>query len=154
MQRGIVGNDTRRRLDADEFRGFAISDKFAPLVFVNARDAKAAKNFTIVHELCHLWVGESGISNPNLRQRSADEANAIERFCNRVAADVLTPRAVLVYRWRAGAGVDDNIANLARHFRVSRYVVARQASEADRNTAFAFHTAQFSPNASLAARLQ
>ena len=134
MQRGIVGNNTRRRLDVDEFRGFAISDSFAPLVFINARDAKAAKNFTIVHELCHLWVGESGISNPNLRKRSADEANAIERFCNRVAADVLAPRAALLQRWRSGAGVDDNIANLARYFRVSRYVVARQASESNRIT--------------------
>ena len=134
MQRGIVGNNTRRRLDVDEFRGFAISDKFSPLVFINARDAKAAKNFTVVHELCHLWVGESGISNPNLRKRSADEANDIERFCNRVTADVLAPRTALLQRWRAGAGVDENIANLARYFRVSRYVVARQASEADRIT--------------------
>jgi transcriptional regulator with XRE-family HTH domain len=49
MQRGIVGNNTKRRLDVKEFRGFVIADKFAPLVFINARDAKAAKNFTIVH---------------------------------------------------------------------------------------------------------
>jgi Zn-dependent peptidase ImmA (M78 family)/DNA-binding XRE family transcriptional regulator len=134
MQRGIVGNNTKRRLDVDEFRGFVIADRFAPLVFINARDAKAAKNFTIVHELCHLWIGESGISNPNLRRRSADEANAIERFCNKVAADVLAPEAELLQRWKAGIRIDDNIAALARYFRVSRYVVARQASEADRIT--------------------
>lgn len=134
MQRGIVGNYTKRRLDVDEFRGFAIADKFAPLVFINARDAKAAKNFTVVHELCHLWVGESGISNPNLRNRSADETNAVERFCNKVAAEVLAPRTELLRRWRMGVGTDENIANLARYFRVSRYVVARQASEANRIT--------------------
>jgi Zn-dependent peptidase ImmA (M78 family)/transcriptional regulator with XRE-family HTH domain len=134
MQRGIVGNNTKRRLDVDEFRGFVISDKFAPLVFINARDAKAAKNFTIVHELCHLWIGESGISNPNLRHRSADETNAVERFCNRVAADVLAPQAELLRRWRSGVDNDENIAALARYFRVSRYVVARQANEAKRIT--------------------
>jgi len=134
MQRGIVGNNTKRRLDVDEFRGFVIADKFAPLVFINARDAKAAKNFTIVHELCHLWIGESGISNPNLRRRSAEEANSIERFCNKVAADVLAPEAELSRRWKAGIKIDENIAALARYFRVSRYVVARQASEADRIT--------------------
>jgi Zn-dependent peptidase ImmA (M78 family)/transcriptional regulator with XRE-family HTH domain len=134
MQRGIVGNNTKRRLDVNEFRGFAIADKFAPLVFINARDAKAAKNFTIIHELCHLWIGESGISNPNLRSRSADEANSIERFCNQVAADVLAPRAELLRRWRSGTGIDDNIADLARYFRVSRYVVARQANESNRIT--------------------
>lgn len=134
MQRGIVGNNTKRCLDVEEFRGFVIADKFAPLVFINARDAKAAKNFTIVHELCHLWIGESGISNPNLRRRSADETNAIERFCNKVAADVLAPETELLRRWKAGSGIDENVATLARYFRVSRYVVARQASEANRIT--------------------
>jgi Zn-dependent peptidase ImmA (M78 family)/transcriptional regulator with XRE-family HTH domain len=134
MQRGVVGNNTKRRLDVDEFRGFAIADKFAPLVFINARDAKAAKNFTVVHELCHLWVGESGISNPNLRNRSADETNAVEKFCNKVAAEVLAPRTELLRHWRVEVGNDQNIANLARHFRVSRYVVALQASEANRIT--------------------
>jgi Zn-dependent peptidase ImmA (M78 family)/DNA-binding XRE family transcriptional regulator len=134
MQRGIVGNNTKRRLDVDEFRGFVIADKFAPLVFINARDAKAAKNFTLVHELCHLWIGESGISNPNLRHRSTDETNAVERFCNKVAADVLAPQAELLRRWKLGDGNDENIAALARYFRVSRYVVARQASEVNRIT--------------------
>jgi Zn-dependent peptidase ImmA (M78 family)/transcriptional regulator with XRE-family HTH domain len=134
MQRGIVGNNTKRRLDVNEFRGFVIADKFAPLVFINARDAKAAKNFTIIHELCHLWIGASGISNPNLRGRSDDEANAAERFCNQVAAEALAPRAELLSRWQSRSGIDDNIANLARYFRVSRYVVARQASEANRIT--------------------
>ena len=134
MQRGIVGNNTKRALDVDEFRGFVIADKFAPLVFINARDAKAAKNFTIVHELCHLWIGESGISNPNLRRRSTDETNAVERFCNKVAADVLAPQAELLRRWKLRVGIDENIASLARYFRVSRYVVARQASEANQIT--------------------
>jgi Zn-dependent peptidase ImmA (M78 family)/DNA-binding XRE family transcriptional regulator len=134
MQRGIVGNNTKRRLDVDEFRGFVIADKFAPFVFINARDAKAAKTFTIIHELCHLWIGESGISNPNLRRRSTDETNAVERFCNKVAADVLAPQAELVRQWKLGVGNDENIAALARYFRVSRYVVARQASEANQIT--------------------
>ena len=134
MQRGIVGNNTKRPLDVAEFRGFVIADKLAPLVFINARDAKAAKNFTIVHELCHLWIGESGISNPNLRRRSTDETNAIEKFCNKVAADVLAPQAELVRRWSLRVGNDQNIAALARYFRVSRYVVARQASEANQIT--------------------
>jgi Zn-dependent peptidase ImmA (M78 family)/transcriptional regulator with XRE-family HTH domain len=134
MQRGIVGNNTKRRLDVNEFRGFVIADKFAPLVFINARDAKAAKNFTIIHELCHLWIGASGISNPNLRGRSNDEVNAVERFCNQVAAEALAPRAELLSRWQSRSGIDDNIAHLARYFRVSRYVVARQASEANRIT--------------------
>jgi Zn-dependent peptidase ImmA (M78 family)/transcriptional regulator with XRE-family HTH domain len=132
MQRGIVGSNTRRRLDVNEFRGFAIADKYAPLIFINARDAKAAKNFTVIHELCHLWVGQSGISNPLLRKRSTDETHAVERFCNMVAAEVLAPRRELVHLWTSGRTIDDNVAELARYFRVSRYVVVRQASEANR----------------------
>jgi Zn-dependent peptidase ImmA (M78 family)/transcriptional regulator with XRE-family HTH domain len=132
MQRGIVGNNTKRTLNVEEFRGFAIADKYAPLVFINARDAKAAKNFTLVHELCHLWVGQSGISNPQLKKRIADETNAVEKFCNKVAAEVLAPREELIRLWAMARGTDENIAELARYFRVSRYVVARQASETNR----------------------
>jgi Zn-dependent peptidase ImmA (M78 family)/transcriptional regulator with XRE-family HTH domain len=134
MQRGIVGNNTKRLLDVSEFRGFAIVDKFAPLVFINARDAKAAKNFTIIHELCHVWLGASGISNPDLKSRTATEKNTIERFCNNVAAEVLAPKAQLTSLWSSAKTIDRNIAELARHFRVSRYVIARQANESDRIT--------------------
>jgi Zn-dependent peptidase ImmA (M78 family) len=134
MQRGIVGNYTQRPLDVNEFRGFAIADDFAPLVFINSRDAKAAKNFTIVHELCHLWIGASGISNPDLRERSDQETNSIERFCNKVAAEVLAPREDLAQRWSLGKSLKWNVENLARYYRVSRYVVVRQAFEISKIT--------------------
>ncbi len=127
MQRGIVGNYTKRRLSVDEFRGFAIADRFAPLVFINSRDSKAAKNFTVIHELCHLWMGESGISNPQLRSRSVEEKNEVEVFCNRVAAEVLVPHGDLLNRWLPNAALEMNVTNLARHFKASRYVVLRQA---------------------------
>lgn len=134
MQRGIVGNNTKRPLDVNEFRGFAIADDLAPLVFVNSRDAKAAKNFTIVHELCHLWIGASGISNPDLRERSDRETNAVERFCNKVAAEVLAPRADMARRWSSGATLEWNVKTLARYYGVSRYVVVRQAFEINKIT--------------------
>ncbi len=129
MQRGVVGNNNRRRLSVEEFRGFAIADRYAPLVFINARDARAAKIFTIVHELCHLWIGKSGISNPNLRARSTVDPNVVERFCNSVAAEVLVPRSSFEREWKAGRSLESNAHNLAAHFLVSRYVVARRAYE-------------------------
>lgn len=50
-------------LDSNELQGFAIADPFAPFVFVNSDDWAAPQLFTLVHELAHLWIAESGISN-------------------------------------------------------------------------------------------
>jgi Zn-dependent peptidase ImmA (M78 family)/transcriptional regulator with XRE-family HTH domain len=133
MQSGVSGNN-QRRLSVEEFRGFAIVDKFAPVVFINARDAKSAKIFTLAHELVHVWLGEAGVSNPDPQKRSSDEANEIERFCNRVAAELLVPSEAVLEVWKERKSVDQKIRRLVREYRVSKYVVARQAFEMDRLT--------------------
>lgn len=133
MRSGVAGSNLRP-LAVSEFRGFAIVDAFAPAVFINSRDAKSAQIFTLAHELVHIWLGESGVSNPDPKKRSTEEANAIERFCDKVAAELLVPSAGVSQTWSQQQTVDQNVKRLATIYRVSRYVVARQVYELDKIT--------------------
>jgi hypothetical protein len=54
---------SRLKLDSEELQGFAIADPFAPFVFVNSDDWNAPQLFTLVHELAHIWIAETGVSN-------------------------------------------------------------------------------------------
>ena len=127
LRNGGVRNNTHRPLDVGEFRGFAISDPLAPLVFINAKDAKSAQIFTLVHELVHLWIGQSGISNPDYRQRADHQPNAIERLCNRAAAEILLPKDDFLPTWERPGTVDEKVRATAVAFRVSRLAALRQA---------------------------
>lgn len=129
MRSGIVGNNTARRLDVQEFRGFAISDPIAPLVFINSRDARRAQSFTLVHELAHIWLGASGISDAELSTASNALPTAIERRCNAVAAEVLAPEGLVRERWRPEQSLASNAQQLATLCRVSTVVVARRAAD-------------------------
>ncbi len=122
MRSGIVGNNTHRTLDVKEFRGFVLFDEIAPVVFINGRDAKAAQIFTLIHELAHIWIGESGISDIHLGDL-ADMYNGIEKLCNQVAAEVLVPQKLFYEYWQ---GLD-SIEELNRFFKVSSVVIARRA---------------------------
>ncbi len=84
---------SRLKLDLNEIQGFAIADSYAPFVFINSDDWAAPQLFTLVHELAHLWIAETGISNdiePSIK--IASNYNPIEIFCNEVAANVLIPK--------------------------------------------------------------
>ncbi|MCB4209223.1 ImmA/IrrE family metallo-endopeptidase [Arthrobacter sp. UM1] len=84
----VVGNSSSRSLDADEFRGFALVDDAAPLVFVNAAQTLNGQIFTLAHELAHVWFGQSGISDEDNRIQPHSE---VERRCNAAASAFLVP---------------------------------------------------------------
>lgn len=123
---GIVGNDTHRKLDPDEFQGFALVDQYAPLIFVNAADYKAAQMFTLAHESAHIWLAASGVSKPDITKPDV-ERPAIEERCNAIAAEFLIPAAELRRIWGQIAGADDRFQQVARRFKTSRIVAARRA---------------------------
>lgn len=121
---GVVGNDTHRKLNPEEFQGFALFDEYAPLVFVNAADFKAAQIFTLAHELAHLLIGESGLSG--FSELKPGE-HRVERFCDEVAAEFLVPQQELISFWAKAQSMDDPYQAIARHFKVSAIVAARRA---------------------------
>jgi Zn-dependent peptidase ImmA (M78 family)/DNA-binding transcriptional regulator YiaG len=132
IRSGVVASASQRPLSVKEFRGFVLSDPIAPLVFINGADSTSAQVFTLAHEFAHLWIGKSGISNPDPKQRSSDEVNTIERYCNQVAAELLVPHAEFLQRWKDSVAVEENVKTLVRYFRVSTHVILRQAFEQDK----------------------
>lgn len=126
MVNGVVGADTHRKLDPAEFRGFALSDPLAPLIFVNGADAKAAQLFTLVHELAHIWLGRSALSEAAMDSR---EGRTEEQWCNSVAAEVLLPLDDLRSDYGGQVTVEE-LERLAKRYKVSTLVVLKRIFDA------------------------
>ncbi len=136
---GVVGNNTYRRLRAEEFRGFALADPHAPLIFVNGADATSAQMFTLAHELAHIWLGREGVSGFEALLPGGTE---VEEWCNRAAAELLAPASEVSARWREVGRSKNPFEMLAREFRVSPVVAARRALDLtliDRGTFLDFY---------------
>ena len=126
MRSSLVGNDTTRPISVNEVQGFALADDIAPVVFVNAADFAAPRVFTLAHELAHIWIGQSAVSNPDQGEATL---NRIEMFCNRVATEVLVPQSEFVSAWRTASRASARVESLTRVFWVSALVIIRRARE-------------------------
>lgn len=127
MVSGIVGTNTHRKLDNEEFRGFALSDEFAPLAFINGADTKSAQMFTLAHELAHIWLGRTGLSDISPTTFPTD---IVEMWCDRVAAEILVPINVMRAEYRRTGDLFGEMQRLAGYFKVSTLVILRRIYDA------------------------
>lgn len=75
-----------QRVDVTEMRGFSLASGLAPVVALNGADWPRGKIFTLLHELAHIGLHQSGLCDLSRRSKDLDE-----RFCDAVAATALMP---------------------------------------------------------------
>jgi Zn-dependent peptidase ImmA (M78 family) len=137
MVNGVVGTNTHRKLKPEEFRGFALSDPLAPLVFVNGADTVGAQVFTLIHELAHLWAGDTALSEASMTAKGGKNQ---ELWANQVAAEVLVPRQELAKTYAGEVGQRE-LERLSAHFKVSTLVILRRVFDIGKLSWDAFQSA-------------
>ncbi len=127
MMSGIVGKNTHRALDINEFRAFAMVNEWAPLIFINGADSLAGRLFSLLHETVHIWIGENDLYNN--RRYSTEKVKTVEVICNAVAGEIIVPKQIFLEHWKRTQNEDVyiKIRELAKYFRCSESVLARRA---------------------------
>lgn len=123
MQSGIVGTNTRRKLDLNEFRGFMLYDDLAPLIFINTNDSQTGKIFTLIHEYIHILFGEDDIF------LDKDLDNKLEREVNSITAEFLMPKSHIETLWDEDDKSLNQIEKISKVFNVSKLSLAIRLRE-------------------------
>lgn len=131
MKNGIVGNNTKRVLDVEEFRAFSMADSYAPLIFINNSDSENGKLFSLLHEFTHVCLGEDSLFNDGNQMGS--KVSPLETLCNSVSAEILVPRTLFLKKWEEYEKAEGSghriFESLANYFNCGQVVIARKALE-------------------------
>lgn len=119
MVSGVAINNTHRSLNPEEFRGFALADPFAPLIFINGADTKEAQLFTLAHELAHLWLDKTDFSDSRPEIYSQP---LVEDRCDKIAAEMLVPLTAMLKEFHKDRERVKTVADIEQLFRVSSSV--------------------------------
>jgi Zn-dependent peptidase ImmA (M78 family) len=126
MMNGIVGANTYRSLDINEFRAFTMVDDYAPLIFINSKDASNARLFSLFHEVAHIWYGTNSLYNDRY---GIESRKNIEIKCNAIAAELILPNDNFLRSWDrlSEESLNDKLSQINREFKSGMTVAARRA---------------------------
>ena len=128
MMNGIIGSNTHRKLNINEFRAFALVDEYAPLVFINSDDSINARLFSLLHEIVHIFIGIDSLYN--LNEYNTFGISNMEVLCNAVAAEILVPDEYIKNEYIRIRNIEKDkssiINELNNIFHGSEYVIIRK----------------------------
>lgn len=121
MVNGVVGENTHRKLEINEFRAFALVDDYAPLIFINRNDSKTGMIFSLVHEFFHLLKKTDDLLNTsdNVKSNTKDEQDI-----NKLTARFLCPESYVIENMNPNVSETTNVIKLARELKISNLAVA------------------------------
>lgn len=115
--------------DITHVRGCSLYDDVLPVVLLSSQDSPNARRFTLVHEVVHLLLRQSGMCSPISSRLSVD----MEKRCNAIAGAALMPEAE-VRKELAHVGSDDlkhAVGSIAKIYRVSHSAAAVRMNQLD-----------------------
>jgi Zn-dependent peptidase ImmA (M78 family) len=119
MKNSVVANNTHRALDINEFRAFTLYDEYSPVIFINGKDSKAGRIFSLIHEFCHLLVSDTDniLIDPDKEK---------ERYCNQITSEFLMPKDLVLDFWKNSEKQKDDIKAIAKKLKVSSTALVRK----------------------------
>lgn len=125
MQNGIVGNNTRRKLDIIEFRAFMLYDDIAPIIFINNNDSLSGKIFSLVHEYIHVLFEQEDV----LVKEDIVKQKENEGYINQITAEFLMPAECIWVNWEQSKDAFEQMNQLSNMFKVSETALAIKLKE-------------------------